>query len=288
VVANGAHQIADMNEQHSMANYDLDLAGPELQGYMREGNQVIFENVLPKLKRLLDGGPITGRTALQWDMQTLAEEQTLVQPMYSRMSQHAFDQLDYIAHKTRFAGWGAWWSDEDLVADQPNVHGGRVPGFDQHDLRSISDRWHYGMNLGNRFTPGGSGFNAATDALPSVDASYTGGAEFARVDWRSHLHFIDAWLGTHNARSGIPALISALGSMNDREKGEMLADSSPEGWAYSTELAPWKQFGVTETIVRGALPSDAASAPAVETFVATFNHEATRYGTPVGIPRYRR
>src|SRR5439155_26302363 len=92
IVANGAHQVSDMDESHSVANETIGLAGVELQGAMREGNQIIFDNVLPKLKQLLDGGPLTGRAAMQWDMQVLAEEQTLGQPMYARMSQQARDQ----------------------------------------------------------------------------------------------------------------------------------------------------------------------------------------------------
>jgi hypothetical protein len=289
VVANGAHQIADMDETHSFANETIGLASPELQGYMREGNQVIFENVLPKLKRLIDGGPITGRAALQWDMQTLAEEQALVQPMYSRMSATAFSELNYIARQTRFAGWGAWWTNEAHVNPETNVAGGNVPGFNQSNLRSISDRWRYGMGLGNLFTPGGTGFNPATDTMPSVSADYISGAEFARLDWRPTLHFVDAWLGPNRiSRGPVANLVAALGRLSTREKAEMMADSSPDGWAYSTQLAKWADVGVSESVVRGALPSDPGSAAAVSTFVARFNAAAARmraqYPTPVLIP----
>src|SRR5262249_27852495 len=106
IVANGAYQIAYMDTDHDWANETLDLASVELQGTMRRGNQVIFDNVLPKLKKLVDGGPLRGHAALEWDMRVLAEEQTLVQPMYDQMSSKAFEQLDYIARKKRFAGLG--------------------------------------------------------------------------------------------------------------------------------------------------------------------------------------
>ena len=182
VVANGAHQVADMDETHGFANETLSLAGVELQGYMREGNQVIFDNVLPKLKRLVSGPVLTGRAAMEWDMRTLAEEQLLVQPMYSRMSQTAKDEIDYIARQKRFAGLGAWWTNEAHVAGATNIEEGDVPAFDQPDLQSITDRWRYGMMLGNKFTPGGTGFNPATDAMPVVtDPAYTSGSEFART-----------------------------------------------------------------------------------------------------------
>ena len=80
IVANGAHQIADMDEEHELANDLLGMANVELQGAMREGNQVIFDNVLPKLKKLFDGGQLNGKSALEWDMKVLAEEQTSIQP----------------------------------------------------------------------------------------------------------------------------------------------------------------------------------------------------------------
>jgi len=105
VVADGAHQVADMDATTlgQIGNDTFGVAGVELQGAMREGNQVIFDNVLPKLKALLDGGRLTGPAALAWDKQILAEEQTLVQPLYNAMSQQARDQLNAIARKQGFA-----------------------------------------------------------------------------------------------------------------------------------------------------------------------------------------
>jgi hypothetical protein len=277
IVANGAHQVADMDETHSVANETLGLAGVELQGYMREGNQVIFDNVLPKLKQLLDGGPLTGRPAMQWDMQVLAEEQTLVQPMYSRMSRQAFDQIEYIARQKRFAGWGAWWTNEGRVPGSTNVRGGDVPAFGEPSLRTIEDRWRYGMKLGDLFTPGGTGFNPATDPMPAAGSQYTSGTEFARLDWRANLHFVDAWLNPNRVSRGpVANLVAALGRLSDREKRELLADSSPDGWAYSTELAHWAPF-VTEANVRAALPSTPADTAAVDAFVLRFRAEAARY-----------
>ncbi len=68
VVADGAHQVADMDATTlgQIGNDTFGVAGVELQGAMREGNQVIFDNVLPKLKALLDGGRLTGPAALAW------------------------------------------------------------------------------------------------------------------------------------------------------------------------------------------------------------------------------
>jgi hypothetical protein len=287
IVANGAHQIADMDEEHAFANESLGMANVELQGAMREGNQVIFDNVLPKLKKLIEGRPLKGKAALQWDMQVLSEEQSLIQPMYARMSPETRAQLDYIARKQRFAWLGAKATGEDKVAGGPNNNEGRVPGFDQPDLQNIDDRWRYGMNLGNQFTPGGTGFNPAVDTRPPTTAGYRDGTEFAKVDTRQHLHELDAWLN--------PDRISRVGSGGDLqpiidgltppEKAVVLSDRSADGWVYSTQFA---QFSfVTEKQVRQALPSEPAAV--VSTFLARYAAERHRvqeaFGRTTTMPR---
>ena len=153
VVANGAHQIADMDVKHETANDGLAMTNVELQGAMREGNQVIFDNVLPKLKKLIDGGALTKQAALDWDKATLAEEQNLVQAMYAKMAPETIEKLDYIARKKRFAWLGAKITGEDKVTDEsPNIKKGTVPGFGESDpkasLTNVNDRWKYGMDLG--------------------------------------------------------------------------------------------------------------------------------------------
>ena len=291
VVANGAHQIADMDVGHAIANDTLGMANVELQGIMREGNQVIFDNVLPKLKRLIDGGPLSGPAALQWDMQVLADEQTLIQPMYSRMSKQTVEQLNYIARKRRFASIGAWWTDEDKVAKGPHNVAGTVPGFDQPNIQNISDRWKYGMKLGNQFTSGGTGFDPNKDTMPAVSAGYQSGSEFVKVDTRAALHELDAWLnpnrftrmgpGSGSASTYIPTIISKL---SEFEEQQVLSDRSPDGWAYSMQFA---QFSfITEAMVKQALPSAPALAGAVAAFLARYNAERVRAQLKYPNPTY--
>lgn len=293
VVANGAHQIADMDADTSgqIANDTFGLAGVELQGTMREGNQVIFDNVLPKLKRLLDGGPLRGRAALEWDKQVLAEEQTLIQPLYSRLSAASLAQLNRIARKQGFVvNAGAAVTGGDQVAAEPGrVNGGTVPGFGGSDITNINQRWQYGMGLGNTFTPGGTGYNPATDTMPTAGAGYRDGSEFARVDTRHTLHILDAWLNPNRLTRTGPqtdpqGIISGLTPF---EKQQILLDHSPDGWAYSTQFA---QFSfITDAMVRQALPSDPASASAVTAFMGRFTAEQARvrlrypdYSMPIG------
>ena len=121
-----------------------------------------------QLKELIDGGPLTGRAALEWDMQVLAEEQILIQPMYDRMAPETRSQLEYIARKKRFAGVGAWWTDEDKVPAGRGRNSGTVPPFTGSSLLNIRERWEYGMGLSDMFTPGGTGYRAGTAVRPPV------------------------------------------------------------------------------------------------------------------------
>ncbi len=292
VVANGAHQVADMDVDHETANATFNLAGVELQGAMREGNQVIFDNVLPKLKRLLDGGPLKGRAALEWDMQVLSEEQTLIQPLYDRLSAESLEQLDYIARKKRIAGLGAWWTEEDRVAGGPNIRAGQVPEFDGGSLKSVNDRWMYGMKLGDRFTPGGSGFDATKDTRPAAGQDYWNGVEFSKVGNRANLHELDSWLNPNrvgrmgpNSTAAGTYLKSIISRLTSYEKKQVLTDRSADGWSYSTEFAKWPF--VTKKAVEDALPNDPALEPQVAIFLARFEAEKAKRPPimPVPLPR---
>ena len=53
IVATGAHEVAIMNPGLEDLGRMVGTVGNELQGMMREGNQVIFDNVFPKLRALL-------------------------------------------------------------------------------------------------------------------------------------------------------------------------------------------------------------------------------------------
>ncbi len=142
------------------------------------------------------------------------------------------------------------------------------------DLQSISDRWRYGMGLGNTFAPGGTGFNPATHTMPSVGDEYSRGREFARLSTRQALHQLDAFLNPNRlSRTGPGSDYEAtIRALTDREKQEVLADSSPDGWAYSTAFA---QFSfITEAQVRAALPSGPAAS--VDAFMARWRAERRR------------
>lgn len=279
LVADAAHQIADMDEHHAHANSGLGIANVELQGAMREGNQVIFDNVLPKLKQLIEhpemiqgGNDPLGKAALEWDKRTLSEEQALVQPMYARMSPETVGQLNYIARKKRFAGIGATMTGDDKIAKGPHNNEGCIPAFDQPDIQNVDHRWRYGMELGNQFTPGGTGYNPAVDTRPPEPAGYRDGTEFAKVDTRQHLHELDAWLNPNRISRGAGNdLQPILAGLTPREKAVVLSDQSADGWSYSKQFA---QFSMSEAQVRQALPSEPAEA--VSAFISRYAAEYQR------------
>jgi hypothetical protein len=132
------------------------------------------------------------------------------------------------------------------------------------------------MELDDRFTPGGTGFDPACDNMPAVAPGYADGSELAEVDTRKHLHELDAWLNPSRydrvgPGSDYKAIIAGL---TEAEKKQVVSDRSPDGWAYSISFA---QFSfIDEATVRAALPSDPAFAGLVAAFLARFNTERRR------------
>lgn len=289
VVANGAHQVADMDNEalNSIANtIGNNLAGVELQGAMRDGNEAIFNNVLPKLRDLYNhavtAGPIVGQAALQWDMQTLAEEQALIQPLYNTMSQQARDQMTEIAHQ-----WGFYMTVGTNVFHANNVNGsqyikpGAVPGLpDDADITEADARWRYGMSLGAQFAPNGTLYDGS-QTMPAVGADYQmngagSNTAFNQVNDRPHLHTLDAYLNTNrmSVRTGPTGaaqqdagayLTQIIASLTQFEKQLVLTDRMPDGNRYSTAfgalgvvvVSPFQRwYGADDTQVTAAMPSN--------------------------------
>jgi hypothetical protein len=235
LVANGAHQVAHMDPVVEGAARLVGTVSDELQGMMRIGNQVIFDNVFPKLQQLLAGGPLTGAAALRWDMQVLSEEQSLIQPLYASVSPSTISQLEGIARQQGFAGLGAWITGGANVPAGPHNNGGSMPGFGGGSILSVDDRWTYGMQVGNQFTPGGTGYDPARHSRPAAGSGYTSGAELNAVNVRPNLHMLDAVLDSP-ADSDPARILSLLRALTPHEQGELLADRSPDGTQYSDRL----------------------------------------------------
>ena len=89
VVAAGVWGMVDMPNSEGLAK-TAGVTTEETQTILRRGNQVIMDDVFPKLRDLWLN-PRRGQAAIDWDAETLAEEQNLVQPLYDGASAEAND-----------------------------------------------------------------------------------------------------------------------------------------------------------------------------------------------------
>ena len=247
VVAAGVWGMVDMPNSEGVAK----LAGvttEEVQTILRRGNQVIMDDVFPKLRDLWLN-PRRGQAALDWDAETLAEEQNLVQPLYDGASTEANTILQNMADGTwTSAQMGASVFAAGSVEAGPNIRAGRVPFFTGR-MRDMATRWRYGNLIANTFstiTPTGS----APSSPPSVGASYSGGGMFATLDWRRHLHEWEAAtdnLITPPAESD--AAIAAMRAFTAREQHHFLGNwdfymtrcrsGGFSGWEALRGMRPW-------------------------------------------------
>ena len=185
VVAAGVWGMVDLPNSEGIAK----LAGvttEEVQTILRRGNQVIMDDVFPKLRELWLN-PRRGQAALDWDAETLAEEQNLVQPLYDGASTEANTILQNMADGTwSSAQIGASIFDAGTVQPGTNIRGGRVPFF-SGTMRHMPNRWRYGNLIASTFstlTPTGT----APTSPPAVGSAYSGGGMFASLDWKRHVH----------------------------------------------------------------------------------------------------
>ena len=185
VVAAGVWGMVDMPNSEGLAK-TAGVTTEEVQTILRRGNQVIMDDVFPKLRDLWLN-PRRGQAALDWDAETLAEEQNLVQPLYDGASTEANTILQNMASGTwTSAQFGASVFSAGTVEPGPNINGGRVPFF-PGTMRDMATRWRYGNLIANTFstiTPSGT----AATGPPTVGAAYSSGSMFASLDWRRHIH----------------------------------------------------------------------------------------------------
>ncbi len=224
IVAGGMGEMASVNWTEGASPITN-----ELQGLARIGNQVIFDNVLPKLRALWRGGPVKGQAAIDSDAKILAEEQHLIAAMYAGLSKDTMERFQKIADNTylrttvgRQMGLGG------NVKKGPYNKGGDVSDFSGMtglvpggDITKVKDRWKYGMALGAEFStlkPSGT-----LGAMPKVGKAYSSGAEFKRLNVRPNLHKIDARLNDTDVVE--KQVVRLLKKLNPREQRELNHDA---------------------------------------------------------------
>lgn len=166
-----------------------------LQQVALTGNQVIFDEVFPKLKALDEGPVLKGKAAMQWDIQTLSEEQTLVQPMYDVMDAETFEQFEDLAKGRGFK----FWLGSKLYQDMPDhkgpyQHYKEIPGS-RGDFKQIEDRFQAGMELANQFSTHPR--HTSKPQMAKVSEAFSSGAVFNKYNRFPHLHAFDALIGDY-------------------------------------------------------------------------------------------
>jgi hypothetical protein len=224
IVASGMAEMAEVDWSEGLSPITN-----ELQGLTRIGNQVIFDDVLPKLRELwLEGeqhGPVVGEAALRRDAQILADEQTLIDAMYRSTSQDTMQRFERVANMYydrvrlgRRLGMGG------RVQPGPFRRGNDVPTFSSivpgGNIALPRDRWRYGMGLGARFSTLPS--YGPPGQMPAAGPQYQSGAEFRRLNVRPHLHMIDAMLNDIDVPDR--DLVGQLRALSEREQRELLLD----------------------------------------------------------------
>lgn len=58
--------------------FHLEYTNEEAIDFANTGNKMIFEDVFPKLRKLVDGPALKGQDAFNWDAMALSQEQNLI------------------------------------------------------------------------------------------------------------------------------------------------------------------------------------------------------------------
>lgn len=225
MVAEGARLIA--HEKEGMRQV-LNLNTESLQAAMRVGNQVIFDDVLPKLRavivRGIEDGPIVDQDAYDWDANTLAEEQTLIQPLYRLMSRADIEILYSIASLSTTANLGNLVTGDGDVDPGPYNKGGRPLAFrgSRSEIVRPEYRWRYGMAAAAHFSTlvvSGS----TRSGMPPVPPDYSNGSKFQQFNVRPNIHLLRAVLEDvfPNMRIARQALLAMSKSEQDELRGDV-------------------------------------------------------------------
>lgn len=197
VVAGGANELANRDP----AGIDF-MRNNAVEALLRRGNQVIFDDVLPKLRELYLGPVRTGADALAWDSQVLIEEQNLIQPIYAGLDPADVDTIESAARQEGFfatVGTAVFGG----PGSGPHHVGGAPPPFPTTlNIRVPEDRWRYGMMLAHYYAAGSAQDATASLAWamsltpPTPGAGYTDGSKLAEVDRYAGLHAVTALISS--------------------------------------------------------------------------------------------
>jgi hypothetical protein len=192
-----AHQVHLCGNVEGVAAFGYSSA--KLQAFLRRANQCIFDDALPKLQalwsmdRCAPYSSLTSQSAIDWDVRVLAEEQSLIQPLYEELSDEDVKRLRILASQTGLAmliGTRIYDNTARQVLTGPGRVAKKIKPFDGN-LLSPSERWQYGMTLAanssNLVVRG-----RIPAEMPSPRREYSDGSALRVVDTRPRLHMFEA------------------------------------------------------------------------------------------------
>lgn len=104
----------------------------EIKSFVKAGNKRILDDMMPRMKALIEGPVLKGQAAFEWDGRTLAAEQKLIHISYLKLSNASFIKLENSVQQNT------------VMSEIVGFFVGGEPF--KGSLRDISDRWIYGMD----------------------------------------------------------------------------------------------------------------------------------------------
>jgi hypothetical protein len=184
------------------------------------GNQVIFDDIFPKLRALAQTpGAVVGQAAREWDAKALAEEQLLVEAMYKDESvpDWAKETFAKMSKQEDFRAWMGYWACQARPQAGPFHEKQDMPPL-KGDIQKPENRYEYGMQLAAQFsTLDVAGQTPSFEqAKAMVEAEYKTDERFEAVDRKQRLHEIDAQLDDWDADEA--RLLELLRNLNRVEQ----------------------------------------------------------------------
>jgi len=142
----------------------LGYSNEELARFANTGNRMIFDDVYSKLAALRTGGLLNPEQAYAWDAMTLAQEQSLIDPLYSRLTPNSLGLLETGAKRS---GWLLG------LADSAGVFGSRAFPADRN-IADVNQRWEFGMKA--------MGYNVSPNQMPDPGIKYRSGEMYNRLN----------------------------------------------------------------------------------------------------------
>jgi len=132
----------------------------ELARFANTGNRMIYQDVLAKLAALKNGPSLTAEQQFTLDAKMLAQEQTLIQPLYENLSPPDLRLLESAVKKE------LWLS--SLM--KTNSSAFKKDG----SLLRVGDRWEFGMRA--------MGYDVNASQMPNPGVFYTSGEAYNRLN----------------------------------------------------------------------------------------------------------